>query len=182
MQFEDVLKNGKLWAVIYDGQEENVLTQTLSNWIDINYLTDFFTRHRQDLEQYFRITNLDDAIYDTMADAVSLSCVILDIDPCSNLDELFRPLEPNRMTEMTLSREKAKGKRISGHPSWLRLYAIKLDDGIYLITGGTIKLTYQMQDRQHTLNELTKMEMVRNRLISEGVIDSEGLIEYTKEQ
>ena len=38
-----------------------------------------------------------------------------------------------------------------------------------------------MKDRQHTLNELKRMEQVRNYLIENGVIDSDGLIEYNKE-
>ena len=182
MKFEDVLHNGKLWSVVYEGCTVDILTQTLSNWINIDYLHSFFTENSQDLETYFKITNLDDAIYDTVADTAVLSCLILDINPEANLNELFRPLEPSRMTEMTLSREKAKGKHISGHPSWLRLYAIKLDQGIYLITGGTIKLTPRMQDREHTLNELKKMETVRNYLIAQGVLDREGLVDYNNEQ
>ena len=54
------------------------------------------------------------------------------------------------MKEMLLSREKAKGKRTSAHASWLRLYAIKLDPNIYLITGGAMKLTPTMQERTHS--------------------------------
>ncbi|MBR6001785.1 MAG: hypothetical protein IK045_02865 [Bacteroidales bacterium] len=181
MRFEDVLRNGRLWAVVYDGDTENVLTKTLSKWIDIDYLSAFFADNRNDLQRFFKITNLDDAIYDTITDAMSLSCLILDVSPEADLDRLFRPLEPGRMSEMVLSREKAKGARVSGHASWLRLYAIKLDDGIFLITGGAIKLTHLMQERQHTLIELRRMEMVRNYLIENGVIDSDGLIEYTKE-
>lgn len=181
MKFEDVLKNGKLWAVVYDGSSEDILTQTLSDWVNIDYLKKFFLENRQDLESYFKITNVDVAIYDTVADAASLSCLILDASPSTNLDYLFRPLEPSRYSEMLLSKEKAKGKRLSGHPSWLRLYAIKLDRGIFLITGGTIKLTHLMQDRQHTLNELKKMEHVRNYLIDNNIIDSAGLLEYNNE-
>lgn len=182
MKFEDVLNNGKLWAVVYEGSTVNILSQKLSNWISIDYLTAFFTEHSNDLETYFKITDLDSAIYDTIADAATLSCLILDISPNANLDQLFRPLEPSRMTEMMLSREKAKGNNTSGHPSWLRLYAIKLDNGIYLITGGAIKLTPKMQDREHTLTELKRMEMVRNYLIDNGIIDSDGLIDYNKDR
>lgn len=182
MKFEDVLHNGKLWAVVYEGESVDILTLTLSNWIDLDYLSTFFTNNRKDLETYFKITNLDDAIYDTVADAASLSCLILDINPDANLNLLFRPLEPSRMAEMVLSREKAKGKRVSGHASWLRLYAIKLDDGIFLVTGGAIKLTPQMKDREHTLNELKRMERVRNYLIDNNVIDRDGLAEYNEEQ
>lgn len=181
MKFEDILNNGKLWSVVYDGNEEDILTRTLSNWINIDFLTKFFTENIEDLDKYFKITNIDEAIYDTVADAASLSCLILDANPMANLDMLFRPLEPSRYSEMTLSREKAKGKRVSGHPSWLRLYAIKLDKGVFLVTGGAIKLTHLMDERQHTLEELKRMEQVRNYLLDSGVIDNEGLIEYNSE-
>ena len=161
MRFEDILHNGKLWAVVYDGDVEDILAKTFSNWLDPGFLEDFFSRNMQDLESYFHITNIDQAIYDTIADASSLSCLIMDINPDADLDRLFRPLENQRIREMLLSREKAKGKRSVTHASWLRLYAIKLDQGIYLITGGAIKLTYLMAEREHTLRELQKMEIGR---------------------
>jgi len=59
----------------------------------------------------------------------------------------------------------------------LRIYAIKVGDSAYIITGGAIKLTATMQEREHTLAELQKMELVRNHLISEGVVDAEGFID-----
>ena len=178
MKFEDVLHNGKLWAVVYDGDEVDILTKTLADWLNPGYLRWFFENHIKDLENYFNITNVDEAIYDTIRDATSLSCVILDLDPNANLDELFRPLENYRIREMLLSREKAKGKSVSSHRSWLRIYAIKMESNVYLVTGGTIKLTYMMQDRQHTLDELIKMEKVRNYLLENGVIDYDGLKDY----
>ena len=177
MRFEDVLHNGRLWAVVYDGDTQDILTKTFANWLDPWFLEDFFSRNSTDLETYFHITNIDAAIYDTIADAASLSCLILDIRPDANLDTLFRPLENQRILEMLLSREKAKGQRKSTHSSWLRLYAIKLDKGIYLITGGAIKLTHLMAEREHTLNELKKMEMVRNYLLDKGVVDADGIKE-----
>lgn len=177
MRFEDVLQNGKLWAVVYDGDEQNILTKTFENWLDPGYLENFFKKNMKDLETYFHITNLDVAIYDTVADAASLSCLMLDIRPEANLDYLFRPLENQRIHEMLLSREKAKGKRTSAHGSWLRIYAIKLGQGTYLITGGAIKLTHLMADREHTLEELKRMEMVRNYLLENGIIDIDGMKE-----
>ena len=179
MRFEDVIHNGKLWAVVYDGDEQDILTKTFANWLDYGFLEDFFSRNAKDLEEYFHITNLDQAIYDTIADAASLSCLILDIRPDANLDTLFRPLENHRIQEMLLSREKAKGGRTTTHNSWLRIYAIKLEKGIYLITGGAIKLTHLMAEREHTLNELKKMEMVRNYLLENGIVDADGIKEET---
>ena len=63
----------------------------------------------------------------------------------------------------------------------MRIYAIKLDNGIYLVTGGAIKLTHLMEERQHTLDELKRMEQVRNYLIDNGVLDVDGLYEYNDE-
>ena len=67
------------------------------------------------------------------------------------------------------------------HVSWLRIYAIKLEPGCYIITGGAIKLTHKMGDREHTLNELSKMEQVRNFLISNQAIDADGFADFLSE-
>lgn len=79
-----------------------------------------------------------------------------------------------------LSKEKARLKEREKHASWLRLYAIKLEPGCYIITGGAIKLTRTMQERLHTLQELNKMEQVRNLLISQGAFDKDGFIDYVQ--
>lgn len=52
----------------------------------------------------------------------------------------------------------------------------------YLVTGGAIKLTATMQEREHTLKELYKMEKVRQYLLSENVIDADGFNEMINEQ
>lgn len=75
---------------------------------------------------------------------------------------------------MILSAEKAKGRRRSGHDSWLRIYALKFEPNAYLITGGAIKLTHLMEDREHTRQELLNLEFVRRTLLEEGVVDLEG--------
>ena len=82
---------------------------------------------------------------------------------------------------LMLQKEKARLKRKYGHSSWLRLYAIKLIQGNYIITGGAIKLTATMQEREHTRQELVKIDRVRRYLLEEGIIDDEGFIEYISE-
>ena len=56
----------------------------------------------------------------------------MDISPDANLDKIFRPLENGRTSEMILEKRKlvSSGQR---HVSWLRIYAIKLDPGIYAL-------------------------------------------------
>ena len=75
-------------------------------------------------------------------------------------------------------KEKAKLKRIKRHSSWLRIYAIRLSEGVYVITGGAIKLTLKMEEREHTRQELVKLEQVREFLLSENIIDDDSFVEY----
>lgn len=144
-------------------------------------MRDFFFQYKNDLNEHFKITNIDKAIYETIDNADKLQCLILDLALESNLEQVFRPLEPSRTGDILLGKEKAKGESVQ-HSSWLRIYAIKVGDSSYIITGGAIKLTATMQERGHTLAELQKMETVRNYLISEGVVDSEGFIDLLQTQ
>lgn len=177
MTFDKVLDDGRLWAVRFNKDNENALQKVLSQWQDAEWLADFFTQNMDDLISYFRITNIEDAIYQTMEDRDELACIIMDISPEANLDHFFRPLDNNRISEMLLGKEKGRPSR----GSWLRLYAIKLSMGIYIITGGAIKLTRTMQEREHTLQELEKMEKVRNFLIREHVFDEDSFTDYQQE-
>lgn len=165
----------------YDNEEMNALDTVFTQWNDTGYLLDFFRKNFDDLVSYFKITKLEDAIYDTMEDSDALECLILDIEPEANLDELFRPLENSRTSEMMLSKEKARLKNRLKHASWLRIYAIKLNPGIYIITGGAIKLTRTMQEREHTLKELEKMEKIRQYLVANKVVDDDSFIDFIKE-
>ena len=178
MKFDDIVGNGRLWAVKYDGDEVNVLRLLIQQWSDVEWLVEFFVSNKIDLERNFQITSVDRAIYDTLVDVEELECMILDLAEDSDLDKMFRPLNNMRSSELLLGKEKAKGHMSSSHPSWLRLYALRLEKGVYLITGGAIKLTYTMQERSHTLKELETMEMVRNYLIENGVTDLDGFIDF----
>lgn len=183
MTFDDITGDGRLWAVRYDGYVDNILSLTFERWNDIDWLLDFFKSNINDLASFFKVTDLNEAIYDTMSDAHDLECLILDAIASDELDRLFRPLENMRASEVVLGKEKAKGDRVGRHDSWLRLYAIRFQKNSYLVTGGAVKLTRTMQEREHTLEELHRLEMVRNFLISEGACDLDGfydLIQYKK--
>ncbi len=181
MEFDKILDNNKLWAVRYEYETDNVLQRLFSQWSNPEWLMNFFCDNMSDLEACFKITDVNQAIYDTIDDSNELQCLILDLSPDSNLDKLFRPLENSRTHEMLLGREKARLARNRNHASWLRLYAIKLEPGCYIITGGAIKLTRTMQEREHTLRELNNMERVRNLLLQEGAIDADGFADYLSE-
>lgn len=178
MTFDDITEDGRLWAVRYDGDTDNALYNLFEQWNDVAWLRDFFKANIEDLTSYFKITDVNQAIRDTIEDSERLQCIIMDISPDADLDAIFRPLENSRIADITLGKEKARLRQRMRHSSWLRIYAIKLANGVYIITGGAIKLTATMQEREHTLAELTKMEIVRNFLLNEGIIDDDGFIEY----
>ena len=76
---------------------------------------------------------------------------------------------------------KARLRNTPRHASWLRIYAIKLEPGIYVITGGAIKLTRTMQEREHTLVELARMEKVRRFLLDNDIADKDSFVDYLNE-
>lgn len=181
MEFDDITGDGRMWAVRYDGDDENILALLFRKWNDVVWLSDFFMKNRIDLESYFHISDFSIAVYDTLMDASELESMILDFDSDTDYERFFKPLENNRMSEMRLGREKAKGKRIRRHDSWLRVYALKFEINSYLITGGTIKLTRTMQEREHTDFELRRLNMVRDYLIGKGVSDLDSFDDLIKE-
>ncbi|MCH5176283.1 MAG: hypothetical protein J1F40_10395 [Prevotellaceae bacterium] len=181
MTFDSITQDERLWAARYDGYADNALDTLLEQWNDVMWLRDFFKANLDDLISYFKITDVNDAIYDTIEDSERLQCLIMDISPDADLDKLFLPLENSRFSDMLLGKEKAKLKNTAKHASWLRIYAIKLESGIYIITGGAIKLTRTMQEREHTLKELGKMEKVRAFLLDQGIVDKDAFVDYMSE-
>jgi len=181
MTFDNITEDGRLWATRYDGATDNALFELFDQWNGVVWLRDFFKKNIDDLSAYFKITDVNQAITDTIEDSEKLQGIILDLSPDADLDKLFRPLDNNRYSDMLLGKEKAKLKRQLRHSSWLRIYAIKLAQGVYVITGGAIKLTATMEEREHTRKELTKMEQVRRFLISENVVDDDSFKDFMKE-
>jgi len=179
--FDDITEDGRLWAVRYEGEEDNTLSMVFAQWDDVQWLRSFFKANITDLQNYFQISDVDVAIDVTADDSDVLQRKILDISPDANLDELFRPLNNMRSTEMMLDKEKANPKTLTHHRSWLRIYALKLEDGCYIITGGAIKLTLTMQEREHTLEQPLRQEQVRNFLLSNQIIDTDSFVDYLAE-
>ena len=74
MRFEDVLSNGKLWAVVYDEDTVDVLTKSLRDWVDPSVLFSFFNENKEErshtLEQLTRMETvrnylIENSIFDS---------------------------------------------------------------------------------------------------------------------
>ncbi len=182
MVFERILE-GKdhLWAVRNMEKPKNELALLFDSWNDIGFLMDFFMENLDDLKQFFHIQRISDAIDDTMDDAEELQRLILDIPYTENLDELFTPLGSADLTIRELTREKARNWDRIGHASWLRVYAIRLEKNVFVVTGGAIKLTRSMQERPHTQEQLDKLNSCRQYLLDNGVFDADSFISLIEE-
>lgn len=69
MKFDLITENERLWAVRYDDCLDNVLDFILGQWNDVIWLRSFFKENIDDLASYFKITDVNQAIYDTIRTA-----------------------------------------------------------------------------------------------------------------
>lgn len=168
-----------LYAIQFNEHEENELDRNFNLWNDTEYLTYFFQENRGDLRQYNlyhqKYYTVDEAVKKTVEDAANLENLLLDTAERGNEDDLevlqtlFRQLDD--METKLYPLQKSKGKL--NYSSWLRLYAIRIDKHLYVLTGGAIKLTKKMEERVHTKAELDKMDKVINFLRSKNLINED---------
>ena len=93
MKFERII-DGKdhLWAVRDMNKPNNELAALFQKWNDAEYLWEFFLENQDDLQEFFHIERISEAVEDTIDDAEQLERLILEMPYTDNLDELFHPL------------------------------------------------------------------------------------------
>ncbi len=163
--------NESLYAVKYEKTHTDEFSNLFRLWNDAEYLSLFFEEHKADLQSRFwgQIT-INEAIIKTRKEANLLEKKLIQIaqngktDRLDSLSTLFKPLH-DRATKIE-EFEKSKAKGIKN--SWLRIYAIRIDINLFVVSGGAIKLTETMNERAHLLTELQKLEITRKYLQEYG--------------
>ncbi len=163
----------KLFAFHYDNEEENELTRLLELWRDTLYIDEFLTENEADIPNNENIDELPYKIID-FADEIDDTLSELANDSSSSLEEFFKPLNNQEYKVVELSRQKGREK-------YLRLYALKIYDNCFVITGGAIKFTHLMEDRKHTNDELLKINKCKEYLKNNGVFDDDSFFEFINE-
>lgn len=155
----------------YDNERDNEFVRLLRLWRDVEYLENFFDENHQDL-QYFGDISVESAVRDTFRHLQKFEDFFINIEgkKCK-LSELFKPLNNDEYHIIPLSKQKA-----SRH--WLRLYAIKIDNETFIITGGTIKLTQRLEDRPHGKLELKKLRNCQSFLKSKEIFDADSFFDF----
>jgi hypothetical protein len=62
------------------------------------------------------------------------------------------------------------------------LYAIRIDENCFVISGGAIKLTHLMKVRPHTQRELDKLDAAKSYLQKQGIFDEDSFFKKITEQ
>lgn len=179
MNIEEI-STGTLYTFISDSGT-NEWKEAYNKLTDIEFLENFFAENEGDLlNGYYRnrVTNVTDAVLMTISLAREFfDNVLLCCEEKRNLDTLFQNLENKSPFPALLILSKMKNK---DKCNWLRIYGIRIDSGLYTITGGTIKLTHLMEERPHTQREFKKLNGYKNFLCREHVFDCDSLYELVE--
>lgn len=162
----------RLFAFHDAGEEDNEYDRLLDLWTDTEYVREFLLANKQDIpkhksiEQYIRYIR-EDAI------AIDEQLITITEEKEEKLSYFFQPLHNSEYQVKILSLQK-------GRQNFLRLYAIKIDEDTFVITGGAIKLPlhHLMEDRDHTINELQKIKKAQDYLRTNQIFDEDSFFEF----
>ena len=171
-----------LYSFHYDGQEENEFRRLFSEWNDIDYLLSFFRQHISFLDKdiWSEFENEpENAAKSVIIDANKLEPYIQELEENTkngkkpDFDSFFQPFDGKYTYVIELVPMKAYG--MNKH-TFLRLYAIKLDDNCYLIIYGGLKLGRSVQDSPILKdNVIKKIDWALYYLKQEGIYDGDAL-------
>jgi len=168
-----------LYSIEFAGESDHEFSKVFRLWSDAAYLQSFFETHYEDLLAFWEYMPIEEAVKITKAEASRLDKAMLAVahsgmqGGSDNLSVIFKPLRPAAWRLDEFEKSKARGFRSR---SWLRVYAIRLGVNRFVITGGAIKLTRTMNEREHLNEELRKMEGVC-RFLKGNQKDDFGLFE-----
>lgn len=164
-----------LYAFKYEGEEHDEFKRLFDSWTDVEYLEDFFAVHdTNDFFKKFKISEIEEAVLRTRQQANYWDNYFRERanQHSFRLENEFEPLRDGSVLVQILNKEKSK-------KSWLRIYALRAAENIYIVTGGAIKLTQKMEDSPHTDKELQKLDKARRFLQNNGVIDQESFEDFS---
>lgn len=178
--------NSSLWAVCYpednpaEGGDYDVFSKLYDQWNNTEYLHDFFEQHKKALEDpFWEGMSREDAIKQVEQEAAALEdklyCIDQQLPACAGetLNSIFIPLHSN-IFSINFANEQHRKGRLRKRASMLRIYAVELEDGTLVITGGGIKLTEKMEGELE--DEKKQLTRVQKYLKEQGITDKNGLL------
>lgn len=171
-----------LHSIHYLKEKLDEYNRLFEDWNDYQYLLNFCLKNKDLIfTDFWGINNLEDFVEAIIDEAGFLEQKF--IDYYTNgiglhgdyLQTIFLPLDNRERLVPVLQETKAKADII--RPK-LRLYALRVDKNIFILTGGCIKLTHKMNENEFTQLELNKIHTVKEFLKKENIFSQDDLICY----
>jgi hypothetical protein len=163
----------KLFTIHYENEQNNEFERLMNLWTDVSFLNEFAKTNKivnpRDIRNFIKEILEDTERFDDFMASIE--------NNQNSIAVFFRPLDDLETGAKILSLQKGKLKR-----SFLRLYAIKIDEETFLITGGAIKIVHKMKESEMLLNEVRKLNIVRDYLNKNGIFDNDSFYEFKLEQ
>lgn len=154
----------QLFACHYEGEEDNEYDRLMELWTDVEFLSNYAKENN--------IPDVRKFVMNVLQGAEQIQNLLEEINQNKKpFTTYFEPLQYSEINRV-LSLQKGKIRK-----NILRLYAIKLDDTCFLLTGGAIKMSQTMQGHPDTNRELEKLKQVRAYLKDNGVFDEDSFFE-----
>jgi len=167
----------KLYALAgVDGTD--VFHKCFQQWQDIAHLHEFFSIYPASLRHYGmgKKAAIKKILREGEQFENDLLTIARDEEADCSLDKLiFTPLHLKDDFETPFLRSKAYGQKQT--PTFLRLYAIRLHDGCYIIVGGLIKTTRSLQESEEGKAMLVKLNEVADFLRQNNYEDTYNISE-----
>lgn len=179
--------DGRLWGVgcpssKKEAKQSDVFTELMNQFNDTQHLASFFNSHLNELNNpFWRSITVDQAIDKVIEEINNLEVELYSIElklpdyENRSLSDVFLPLHDN-VYSISFSKESYRKAKPDFIMPMVRIYALELEDGTMIITGGAIKLTKDMPGDIFD-SEKSKLDKLRDFLKAENIIDIEGLKE-----
>ena len=170
-----------LYSIKYDGKDKNEFYLLFDAWKDITEVVEFMRTHQEYLNNpiWGDECTPENAARKVRDEARELARILRDLyyqterGEKPDYDSHFQFLDGEYKYVILYVPMKSYG---TSNPSFLRIYAIKLQSNTFLITGGGIKLAKKIQDAPELQDHVIRnIDEVREWLISNGVADAEDL-------
>lgn len=167
---------GKLYALA-EAPPSDVFNQCFEQWQDVTFLHEFFLNNPAVLAYYGkgRKEGIKKIIKEAGRFEDDLLSIVNSGEGHTSLDTIFTALHTDDNFETPFLQSKAYGNEQS--PCFLRLYAIRLNDGCYVVVAGLIKTTRALQESEEGKAVLSKLKEVAEFLRENNFEDAYNLTE-----
>lgn len=168
-----------LHSVRYELGRADEFEKLFEDWSDANTVTSYLLFNKQYLhDEYFDnltdedlIKRIDELAIQIAEEAEAIEKYFLKLEQefqngNNSLDDVFEPLSRDIPNEQAM--RDSKGKVDVTYPI-LRIYGIRVSAKTYIITGGAIKITKEMDKHPDTKEQLRRFELVKQFLSDNNI-------------